>query len=218
MGAGALLLIYGQSRTDGITTAVIAATMPIVGIALERVFDGRRLSWRVFLGITLSVAGGLAVYGSRMGHLNVGLGAASVLASVVIFAWASRASVTALPGISAIGRTAITIAGGLLTVIAVQAILPLAGGAPFPWSRIGLDELGLSAIYGIGAMAISQVLFLYAVAGVGITVAAMHINVAPFYVMVLAAMLGADWSWGQVAATGLVVLGVLIAQTGRLRA
>jgi drug/metabolite transporter (DMT)-like permease len=212
MGLGALLLIYGQKRTDGITTAVIAATMPIVGITLECVFDGRRLSWRLGFGVALSVIGGIAVYGARMGHLDMGLGVASTLLSVVIFTWASRASVTALPGLSAIGRTAVTVTGGALVVFLVQLCLPLFGGAPIPWDLIGPREWSYAAIYGVGSMALSQVLFLIGVAGLGIGVATMHINVAPFYVMVLSLAFGASWSWLAAAAAALVVLGVVIAQ------
>ncbi|WP_413872145.1 EamA family transporter [Albidovulum sp.] len=215
MGLGALLLVYGQSRTDGITAAVISATMPVVGITLECLLDGRRLRPRVILGILLSVAGGVAVYGARMGNLSIGIGAAAVLASVTIFAWASRASVTALPGLSAIGRTAVTITGGTLAIAALQALLPAFGGEAMPWARIGARDWVYAALYGVGSMAISQVLFLIGVAGLGIGVAAMHINIAPFYVMLFALAFGAAWSWPTAAAAALVVLGVLIAQGRR---
>ncbi len=212
MGIGALFLIYAQKRTDGITTAVILASMPIVGIALECLLDGRRLTWRLGVGILLSTGGGIAIYGARMGHFDMGLGAASALASVVVFAWGSRASVTALPGLSALGRTAVTLTGGALIALAVQAVLPAFGGDPIPWARIGAREWSYLAIYGVGSLAISQVLFLMGVAGLGIGIATMHINIAPFYVMLFALAFGAGWNWGQVAAAAIVVLGVLIAQ------
>ena len=215
MGLGALLLVYGQSRTDGITTAVIAATMPVVGITLECLLDGRQLTGRVVLGILLSVAGGIAVYGARMGTLNIGIGAGAVLASVTVFAWASRASVTALPGLSAIGRTAVTITGGTLAVAALQVLLPAFGGEAMPWGRIGAREWVYAALYGVGSMAISQVLFLIGVAGLGIGVAAMHINISPFYVMLFALAFGSAWSWPAAGAAARVVLGVLIAQGRR---
>lgn len=215
MGLGALLMIFGQSRTDGITTAVIAATMPVVAIALECRFDRRRFTGRLLLGLALSVAGGIAVYGARMGHLNIGLGAAATLASVVVFAWGSRAAVTALPGLSALGRTAVTITGGTLVVLLVQAVQPYLGGESLPLGRIGAREWSLAAFIGVGSMALSQVLFLIGVARLGIGVAAMHINAAPFYVMLLSLGFGAGWSWPAAGAAGLVLLGVLIAQGGR---
>lgn len=215
LGLGALLIIYGQKRTDGITTAVIAAMLPIVGIALEYLSDGRRLTWRILAGILLSTLGGIGVYGLRMGHLQFGLGAASILASVVIFAWASRASVTALPGLSSLGRTSVTLTGGMLLVLTVQIAAPHFGGSTIPWHLIGTREWSFAAIYGIGSLALSQLLFLVGVAGLGIGIAAMHINAAPFYVMIMALLFGASWNWAQVAATAIVVLGLVIAQGGR---
>ena len=213
LGLGALCLVYGQSWTDGITTAVITATMPIVGIGLEWLFDGRRLGWRVLLGIVLSVGGGIAVYGARMGHLDFGAGAAAILASTFVFAWGSRASVTRIPAMSALGRTTITMTGGAVLALAVQALLPLAGGPGIPWAAITPRDWAYLAFYGIGSMAISQLLFLTGVAGLGIGVATMHINVAPLYVMLIALAFGDSWSWILLAASILVMIGVLIAQS-----
>lgn len=212
MGGGALLLIFGQSRTDGITTAVISATMPMIGIALECLLDGRRLTVQIVIGMLLSVAGGIAVFAARMGHLSLGLGAFATLASTIVFTWGSRASVTALPGLSALGRTAVTIAGGAILVVVVQATLPFLGGRSIPWDLIGAREWIYAAINGVGSMAISQILFLTGVAGLGIGVAAMHSNVAPFYVMAFALAFGESWSWASALAAALVLAGVVIAQ------
>ncbi|MCW3780853.1 DMT family transporter [Defluviimonas salinarum] len=215
-GVSALLLIYAQGRTDGITIAVIFAAMPIAGIALECLFDGRRLTWRLIAGIILSTIGGVAVYGARMGHLNMGLGALSALVSVVIFAWGARASVKALPDLSALGRTTITLTGGAIVAVVVQAFLDLTGSAAVPWHLIGAREWLYLAIYSVGSLAIAQLLFLKGVATLGVAVATMHHNVAPFYVMVFSLAFGAGWNWGQVAAAALVVFGVIVAQ-GRER-
>ena len=219
VGLGALLLIFAQSRTDGITTAVILATMPVAAISLECLLDGRRLTARLIAGIILSTGGGVAVYGARMGHIDMGLGALAALLSVVVFAWGARASVKALPGLSALGRTALTVTGGALIALLVQAGLELSGGPSVPWQLIGQREWLYLAIYGIGSLAIAQLLFLIGVAGLGVGLATMHMNIAPFYVMVFALAFGAGWNWAQVAAASLVVLGVVIAQgRGRRRA
>jgi drug/metabolite transporter (DMT)-like permease len=84
-----------------------------------------------------------------------------------------------------------------------------------PWDRIGARDWVYAALYGVGSMAISQVLFLIGVAGLGIGVAAMHINISPFYVMLFALAFGSAWSWPAAGAAALVVLGVLIAQGRR---
>lgn len=215
-GISALLLIYAQKRTDGITISVIFAAMPIAGIALECLFDGRRLTWRLIAGIILSTIGGIAVYGARMGHFNMGLGALSALLSVVIFAWGARTSVKALPDLSALGRTTITLTGGAVVAVIAQVLLELSGNAAVPWHLIGAREWLYLAIYSIGSLAIAQLLFLMGVATLGVAVATMHHNIAPFYVMVISLAFGAGWNWGQVAAAALVATGVIIAQ-GRER-
>ena len=43
-GGGAFLLVLGQLLSDPVTTAIVAASMPVVGIALEVALDGRRLN------------------------------------------------------------------------------------------------------------------------------------------------------------------------------
>ena len=94
---------------------------------------------------------------------------------------------------------------------------PRSGAAPTDWSRIGLAEIGALAIYGFGSLAISQLLWLVGVERLGLGVASMHINAAPFYVMIFAVMAGGPWNWAQATGAAIVILGVLIAQ-GRFRA
>lgn len=215
-GLGSFLLIFAQSRTDGVTVAVICAAMPVAGIALECLFDRRRLTWRIVAGLILSVMGGVAVYAARMGHIDFGLGALAALVSIFVYCWGSRASVTALPGHSAMARSALTIIGAALGIAAAQLAWQAFGGEPVAWERIGMREWNLFAIYAIGSLALSQLLFLIGVAGLGIGIASMHINIAPFYVMLFALALGGGWSWGQGVGAAIVAAGVIIAQ-GRER-
>ncbi len=215
-GLGAWLLVYAQQHTDGITVAVIAATMPVAGIALECLHDGRRLNRRLIIGLILSVVGGIATYAARMGNLHLGLGAFAAFASVVIFSWGSRASVIALPGHTALARSAVTLAGAALALVIAQIAWTAFGGETIPWAAIGPREWTYLAIYAIGSLALSQVLFMIGVAGLGIGIASMHINIAPFYVMLIALAFGTEWSWGQGVGAAVVALGVIIAQ-GRPR-
>lgn len=215
-GLGAWLLVFAQQRTDGITVAVILATMPVAGIALECLHDGRRLNGRLVVGLILSVLGGVATYAARMGHFNMGLGALAAFASVLVFSWGSRASVTALPGHSALARSTVTLTGAALSLVIAQLVWPAFGGETIPWAAIGPREWSYLAVYAIGSLALSQVLFLIGVAGLGIGIASMHINIAPFYVMLFALAFGAGWNWGQGVGAAAVALGVIIAQ-GRNR-
>ncbi|WP_291837882.1 hypothetical protein [Limimaricola sp.] len=43
-------------------------------------------------------------------------------------------------------------------------------------------------------------------------VAAFHINIAPFYVMMILLALGGVWNWPQAIGAAIVALGVVLAQ------
>lgn len=212
-GFGAFLVLVAQAKTDAVTVAVVGASMPVVGIALECLLDGRRLTVATIAGVVLSLAGGLVAYAARMGSLSLGLGALAAFGSVLAYTWGSRATVIAFPELSSMGRTTITLAGaGIATVLAAVAAVAL-GIEPAPdWSRIGWPEIGAMGIYSIGALSVTQVLWILAVGHLGIGAAALHMNATPFYVMLFLFVLGGGWNWTQALGAAIVVAGVLIAQ------
>ncbi len=211
---GAYLMILGQSMTGPVTVAVISATMPVVGIALEVVFDRRKMTLGLILGLLLSLIGGTMVVLGRPGDVNLdlGLGAALCFGSVVSFTLGSRWAVTAFPGLSTIGRTTITLAGAAICIAVVAAVQTLAGGPQPEWQALGWASFAALVMFAIGGMAISQVMWIGAVDKLGIGVSAMHINMTPFYVMLIIFALGGSWSWMQALSAAIVGLGVLIAQ------
>lgn len=212
LALGALLLVFGQTRTSAVMAAVVSSAMPLIGMMLEIFFDGRRLTANIILGLLLSVVGGVLAAGNFDGGLGFGIGALLCLGSVVTFTLASRWTVTALPGLSPLGSTSLTICGAAITGTAFAAI-SLAAGFPGPnLAALGLTEVSALAIYGIGGLAISQVLWIVAVGRLGIAMSALHINLTPFYVMVFMLALGGGWSWVQAAGAALVAVGVLVAQ------
>ncbi|MDZ4093709.1 MAG: DMT family transporter, partial [Paracoccaceae bacterium] len=214
-GLGAFLLILAQAQTDAVTVAVTTATMPVVGIALEVLFDGRRLKTALVLGVMLSLAGGMLAYGARLGGFGAtgtGVGALAALGSVLAFTWGSRATVKAFPDLTPLGRTTITLAGAaLMTLLAAFAQNAMGGAAP-DWAAIGAREIGALAIYALGSLALSQILWILSVGQLGIGLASLHINAAPFYVMLFLFALGGIWNWTQALGAAIVGLGVLIAQ------
>lgn len=212
LGLGALLLVTAQGLTDAVTVAVITALMPVVGIALECLLDGRRLTLVLVLGLLLGLAGGLMAYGGGAAGLRLGWGAVAAFGSVLAFTRGSRATVTAFPDLTPLGRTAITVTGaaGAAALIAIGSVA-LGGGAP-DWSRLGLPEWGALAVYGIGSLAISQILWIIAVGRLGVGLASLHSNAVPFYVMVILLAFGRGWNWTQAAGAAVVVAGVLVAQ------
>ncbi|MDO8882346.1 MAG: DMT family transporter [Pseudotabrizicola sp.] len=209
---GAFGLILGQARSDAVTVAIISAVMPIVGMGIEVVFDGRRITPALILGIGLSLLGGLiALDGGAAGRGTV-LGALLAFGSIVIFTFGSRLTVTAYPGLSPLGRTTITLCGGALASLVMLA-LASAFGLPAPdWDSLGLPEAGAMLVYAFAALALSQLLWIISVGRLGIGLASLHINATPFYVMLILFAVGGPWLWHQVFGAALVVLGVMIAQ------
>lgn len=212
IGLGAWFLILGQTTGGAVTAAVISATLPVVGIALEVLFDGRKISLGLVLGLFLSLVGGVFALDLKGGGLAFGWGALFCFLSVLTFAVGSRFTVTAFPHQTPIGRTAVTLMGAAIAAMVV-ALAQGATGTPAPdFSAWGWTELGAILLYAVGSMGISQVMFIMSVERLGIGLSSMHINMAPFYVMLIRLGLGYPWSWTQAGAAALVGLGVLVAQ------
>jgi drug/metabolite transporter (DMT)-like permease len=212
IGLGAWFLVQGQARGGAVTAAVISATLPVVGIALEVALDGRKLTRGLILGLLLSLAGGMMALDFKGGGLSLGFGALLCFGSVVLFALGSRLTVTAFPGLSPIGRTALTIAGAAIAV-SVVASLGIAAGNPLPeFSGWGWKEGIALLAFSVGSLGVSQLMWIMSVEKLGIGLSSLHINAAPFYVMIILFLLGGRWDWGQAAAACLVAIGVLIAQ------
>lgn len=211
-GASAWLLLWGQAISDPVTVAVITAALPAVGAALEVMFDGRRVRAQFLVGIGFAIAGGILATGKSSGLGVAGWGALLSLVSVVLYAWGSRAAVKSLTGLTTLGMTAVTMAGAaVFGLVALGWGLATDDTMAIPGS---LDAMQIGAIlaYALIATAASQLLWLIGVGHLGVAVASVHINAAPFYVMLMMLSLGGTWAWNQAFGAGLVAIGVLASQ------
>ena len=212
LGLGAFLMVAGQGLTDAVTVAIISASMPVVGIGIEVLLDGRRITAGLVIGLVLSVIGGVMAMDGRSGSMGLGWGAVLCFASVLVYTLGSRMSVTSFPQLTPLGRTTITLCGAAL-VSTVASLVHTALGGPQPqWEQLGWPQAGALAIFAIGAMALSQLLWISAVGQLGIALSSLHINATPFYVMLMLFALGGSWSWTQALAAAIVGIGVLVAQ------
>lgn len=212
MGLGGLGMSIALDLTDAVTVAIITATMPIVGLAFEVVFDGRRITPGLLVGVALGIGGGIVALDVGNAAPELGWGAAASLVSVFAYVWGSRATVSRFPDLSALGRTAITVAGAGIAIAALAAAQWLWQGSTIRWDLIGpgaVADLFLSAVV---AVSLAQTLWILGVARVGIGVASMHNNAGPFYVMVITLALGGAWNWTQAIGAAIVILGVMAAQ------
>ncbi len=213
IGGAAVTLIFAQAVTDPVTVAVIASVSPLTATLVEWVLERRPLTRAFLWGLAASVLGGvIATMGSGGGEGQLLLGAALAVASCLLYSWGSYETVKSLPGRSALAQTSSFMVGAWLATLLVLGVALMAGGSDLPAEPFAPRDLGLLAIYGMGGMAISQFLFILGIRRIGVALASFHINVAPFYVMLILVALGGDWSWMQALGAAIVAGGVLLAQ------
>lgn len=212
LGLASFFIIVALHFNDPVTVAIVTAVMPVVGIMLECLADKRPFTRALAVGLVLSVAGGLIAVSGSEGHVDIGLGVLAALASVLCYTWGSRETVRALPSMTPLGRCAITVTGcAAVALVAALGDGLIRGNWP-QWSAIGAPELVGLAIFSVGSMAISQLLWIISVGQIGIGAASMHMNAVPFYVMLMVFTLGGPWNWAQTLGAGIVVFGALVAQ------
>lgn len=210
-GGGAITIILAQWHTDPVTVAIIAASSPLCATIVEWFAARTRLSRPFVFGLVLSIVGGAIATGGGLPG-NLGLGALYALASCFLFSWGSYRTVRDLAGHSVLGQTTVTLVGALAFLWAGLALSLAAGWTTLPEGLFAPRNLLLVTIYGTGAMAISQFLWIAAVQRLGVSIASFHINIAPFYVMLFMLALGGTWSWHQVIGAAIVAFGVVAAQ------
>ncbi|WP_254444877.1 DMT family transporter [Ruegeria atlantica] len=214
IGLGMILLIVAQKVTDPVTVAIIASCAPLTATLLELTAGTRRLSWNFALGVLVSIVGGL-IATSAVAPAQLGLGAALAIASTGLFCWASMATARDFPELSQTGRATITFIGGL-----VMASVLLSGAALFgmdfmPATAFDMQQAGMLVIYALISMGLSQVFFIASVGRLGVALSSFHINIAPFYVMVIMMILGEEWNSTRALGAGIVALAVVLAQDRR---
>jgi drug/metabolite transporter (DMT)-like permease len=187
--------------------------MPIAGAATEIVFDNRRLSRRLIVGLILAVLGGYLATGAQLTQGNFGFGVALCLGAILLFAWVTRATTRQLETLSRTGQATVTLCGGMLVTLVWFGISIVAG---FGETHIGTIDTGdwlPLLIFLLPSSGIAQLLWIRGAGKLGILLASFHMNAVPFYVMVILVSLSlGQWHWLQAGAVALVALGVLVSQ------
>lgn len=213
-GFGMVSLIVTQSMTNAVTAALVVAMMPIAAVALEVMFDGRKLTVNFIMGVLLVIFGGIIAGGANLTDAKFGLGAALGIASTFMFAWGSRKTVKGLPDMSSFGQTALTFMGAMLFCLIVLTLFLVMGWQGTQASKLSGHGWAMLLLYAWGAMAVSQLLWILSVSKMGIGLVSFHMNAAPFYVMLILLTMGGRWNWDQAIGAGIVALGVILAQRG----
>ena len=213
-GFGSILFLLGQSLSDPVIPAIAAAMMPIAAAAIEVILDKRRLHRSLIVGIVLAIIGGYLATGVKLNQGLFGIGVVFCLLAVFLFAWATRSTTRDFHMLSLIGRTTITLWGGLVAVCLVYGVAKFGG---FPGAEFGVTDyhhLGLLFVFALPSFAVAHLLWIWGAGKLGILLASLHMNAVPFYVMVLVVLfLDGSWQWSQAMGAAIVVTGVIIAQT-----
>lgn len=212
LGLASFFIVIALRYNDAVTVAIVTAVMPVIGILLECIADKRPFTRALAVGLVLSVGGGLIAVSGAGGRVDFGVGILAALASTLCYTWGSRETVRALPGLTPLGRSSVTIAGCAAVALVAAVGDGLIRGQWPDWQAIGPAEFAGLAVFGIGSLAISQLLWIIVVGRLGIGAASMHSNATPFYTMVIVFLLGGAWNWWQTLGAAIVVLGALIAQ------
>jgi len=214
-GTGTNLLLFAQWYTDPVTVALVATTTPISAAIIEVFGRQRRVTLRFALGLLASVAGGVVAVGGNVSP-DLGIGLVMAVASGFLFSWASNAAVRDFPDLSPVGRSTITFAGAAVFTWVCFAVTWALGAAHLP-REVDAQQLGMLAIYSVAAMALSQILFIASVGRLGIALSSFHVNIAPFYVMVMLVALGGVWDWRAAIGAAIIGFAVLLSQDPRPR-
>ncbi|WP_254445780.1 DMT family transporter [Ruegeria arenilitoris] len=214
LGAGMFLIILAQKLTDPVTVAIIASCAPLFATLIELATGTRRLRWNFAVGVLVSIIGGL-IATSAVAPAQLGLGAVCAIVSTGLFCWASMATARDFPELSQTGRSTITFAGGLVMALVLFGVAAQMGMDVMPTAAFDAQQAGMLVIYALIAMGLSQVFFIASVGKLGVALASFHINIAPFYVMLIMLVLGDEWNWTRALGAAIVAVAVVLAQDRR---
>jgi len=211
-GIGSILMITTIYLTTPVVAALTAAIMPLAGVVLEVLFDGRKLRRWFVVGFVLVIIGGFLATGVNFSEARFGFGAFLGLIGATLYAWGSRATVVHLPKLTSLGQTTVTsfgmtMFGIIFYLVALSFGLP---GTVIP--EVTNNHIILILVTGWVSLSISQYLWIKCVGSLGIGIASFHLNGAPFFVMLILLVLGGDWNWQQAIGALVLVIGVMISQ------
>ena len=212
-GLGGNLLIIGQKLSDPVTTAICAAMMPIFGAIVELIYDSRKMTLNILIGITLALVGGYLATGVQLSDGQFGLGAIICIIAVILFAWGTRASTKGLSDLTYLGQSALTMTGGTIASLVFCLVSFIYGFGETKVGNFDYYHVYLLLIFVLLSQTISQTIWIFGSGKLGVLLASLHSNGLPFYVMLIFVIFfGGSWNWMQALGAFIVGVGVIVAQ------
>lgn len=212
LGGSSLCLIWSQKYADPVTIAILATTIPLVSAIMGTLAGEERLSLRLLLAIAFAMAGGMLT-SLEISEQTIGFRGGEILAllSVVLWTWYSRASVAQLAHIPAYPKAVVTLLAGAFVLLPFVLGGAISGTLALHYALTPY-HLGLLAWMAVASMGLSMVFWLAGAKHLGVTIASLHQNAVPFYVLLFALLAGASVGAAQIMGALLVVCGAVLAQ------
>ncbi len=212
LGVATILFVVGQSMTHPITASVIVSTLPLCSALIGFASGEEKITLKLSAAIALALIGGaVCALAGDVSGIKFNGGELFILAGVFLFAWYTRESLRRFAGLAPTTQAGITmLAGGYVSFVIFALCLPLG----FAEIRVdfAMQSLMLLAWVCIGSLALSMALWFWASRELGVTVAGMHHNMVPFYVVLMSAAFGSEVLPGHMIGAALVVSGAVLAQ------
>ncbi|WP_422015922.1 DMT family transporter [Reyranella sp.] len=222
MTAFSVLYTFGVAHAHPATSAIVLMCGPIWATLLARAMLGSITPSGFGLTLVLVVAGGIVVVlgtpGRTSGSFGLEGGEGLLVIAQLCWSWYSIRAQQWLADRGQIALSALTSTVASVLLGVVCAVVWALGGIAWPTRPPTPIEWGMVAWIGILGVAVAVLLWNTGVSLVGVPVASLFANSAPVFAIGLAALMGREPSWLQVAGGVVVLAGIAQLQIRQTRA
>jgi drug/metabolite transporter (DMT)-like permease len=225
MTAFSVLYTFGVAHAHPATAAIVLMCGPIWATLLSRLMLGTMTPPGFLLTLLLVVAGGVMVvlgtpHRATQAGGGYGQGGGEILLVIAQLCW-SWYSIRAQQWLADRGQIALS----TLTTSVAGVLLGLVCGVV--WATVGIDwpthvpsalDIGMIAWLGVLGVAAAILLWNVGVSLIGVPVASLFSNSAPVFAIGVAALMGLEPSWMQLAGGAVVLGGIAQLQLRQARA
>ena len=214
-GFGTAFMNFGFRYSNPFNIAVISTMIPLISMIMGTIQKTERLTSRMAAAIFLSLIGGIMISVSNLknGSSFEG-GEILMLISIILWTWSMRQAVSLLLPIPTLPRVTLTMLSGAVVLVPIMALVHWLGITELVifWSTTDIILVSWLSIFSIG---LATVVWFFSAENLGPTVAAIHLNIVPFYVLIITVFMGGKILISQILGALLVGVGVVTAQISR---
>jgi len=222
MTAFSVLYTFGVAHAHPATAAIVLMCGPIWATLLARAMLRSTTPPGFGFTLVLVVAGGIVVVlgtpGRAAGSFGLEGGEVLLVIAQLCWSWYSIRAQQWLADRGQIALSALTSTVASVLLGAVCAVVWALGGIAWPTRPPTPLEWGMVAWIGVFGVAVAVLLWNTGVSLVGVPVASLFANSAPVFAIGLAALMGREPSWLQVAGGVVVLAGIAQLQIRQTRA